>query len=83
MSKKLFDCEQVSAIFIKMGAKGMSERVTGEFLIPAKSFAVLHKFIRETGRAVGRISLSVRWEKPVFGFSTLEPISSKQIQGIL
>lgn len=79
MSKEFLDCQQIRAIFIKMGAKSMSKGMTGEFGVPMESFAVLHKFIGKTGRTIGSIFFTVRREKPVGGSAALEPIGSKQL----
>ena len=41
MAKECFYGEQIGAVFIQMGAKGVAERMTGEALFPAKAALML------------------------------------------
>lgn len=81
MPKQSFDGEQVGAIFIKVGAKRMSERMAGKAFFPSKTaFMLMDVSGKEKGiDGSGRIMLF--WKKPAGRAPVLKPVLSKEIQG--
>ena len=83
MSHKVFNRQEVSAVFIEMGAKGMTERMAGEAVLPARGIlmgAHMAHDVKGINRA-GRIRLF--WEKPSGWPVVSKPVFGKDVQGFL
>ncbi len=76
VSKQFFNGEKVGTAFVKMGAKGMAEGMTGEARIPAELAAVLDKTVGKGIRIIRFFRIAFLWEKP-----SGRPVTGKPIKG--
>ena len=80
MSKKGPDLEQVGAVFIKMGAKRMSEGVAGETFFPAKPALMGVDVPGKIERVDRPVSAGLFREEPAKRLAIGKPVLSEQIK---
>lgn len=82
MSEERFNGEQVSAVFIKVGAKCVPKRMAGETVLPAKfSFFGGNKLVYRI-RGHGLLGIITVREEESHGSAGMEPVLCQDIQGI-
>lgn len=81
MSQECLDGEQVRAILVKVGAKGMAEGMAGDAFWPAQAaFMCMDVPGKEKG-VNGFVPAGLLWEKVSLGTAAGEPVLCKDVKG--
>ena len=80
MSHKCFDGKQVRAIFIKVGAKGVTERMAGEPFFPSEP-ALMFMYVPGKEKRIDRSGrVRLLGEKPLFWAAICKPVFREEVK---
>ena len=82
MSEVGLDCQKIGTVLVKMSAKSMTERVTGNPFRPAESPFVFMDMPGNKKGINGAFRISLLWKKPTGWFVICKPVLCKNIQSI-
>ena len=83
MPHQVLDGKQIRSIFIQMCAKGMSERMACQAVLPSKFRFMLFQPTHDIQGTAGLCMISLRRKEPVGRFIKCKPVFSQDIQCIL
>ena len=82
MAKQCFDGEQVSAVFIQMGAKSMAEGMAGEAVFPSEPSFMKAHMAHDEECVNGLLGVTLLREEPAHRPAITEPVLCQDVQGI-
>ena len=83
MPKQSFDGEQVGTVFVKVGAKRMTERVAGKPFWSSKTAFMLMDMSGKIKGINGSVGICLFWKEPASRPVVLKPVLGEDIQGSL